>query len=126
MNAPVSVEIPCARCGKIAATFTAIAAGDGAPTVLQDRDRLVRTGWSGELTIPCSWEIAVLKIERLRAGGIAALQNEDRDTYAFRCLACARSYCSSCWTQGPPQFDDGFYDCTYGWCPEGHKQMIDD
>jgi hypothetical protein len=23
-------------------------------------------------------------------------------------------------------FDDGFYDCTMGTCPNGHKHMIDD
>ncbi|MFX0034569.1 MAG: hypothetical protein ACFE9I_02875 [Candidatus Hermodarchaeota archaeon] len=33
-----------------------------------------------------------------------------------------------CWEHynAREEFDDGFYDYTYGECPEGHKRMIDD
>jgi hypothetical protein len=24
------------------------------------------------------------------------------------------------------EYDDGFYDCTRGTCPEGHRRMVDD
>ena len=44
----------------------------------------------------------------------------------FRCPQCRLAYCRDHWRGVHPVFDDGFYDATYGWCPEAHKVMIDD
>ncbi len=37
-----------------------------------------------------------------------------------------RRYRERCWDVEPPEFDDGFYDCTRGTCPKGHPQTLDD
>jgi hypothetical protein len=41
------------------------------------------------------------------------------------CLQCEKTYCADHW-QKSLVFDDGYYDCTDGVCPEGHEQMLDD
>lgn len=43
----------------------------------------------------------------------------------FWCPECGGSYCHRHWAT-EPVMDEGFYDCTYGTCPEGHRSMIDD
>ena len=47
---------------------------------------------------------------------------EGLDAY---CPDCNDIYC---WEHYNPveEFDDGFYDCTYGTCPKGHRRIIDD
>jgi len=47
---------------------------------------------------------------------------EGLDAY---CPECNDIYC---WEHYNPveEFDDGFYDCTYGTCPKGHRRIIDD
>ena len=65
-------------------------------------------------------------VAEIRAGTIAELARADGDLFGFFCNACARVYCHACWTIGPPEFDDGFYDCTRGTCVEGHTQTLDD
>jgi hypothetical protein len=41
------------------------------------------------------------------------------------CPACDRVYCRDHY-QTDERYDEGFYDCTYGTCPRGHRRMIDD
>lgn len=43
----------------------------------------------------------------------------------FYCATCARVYCRKHWVL-IPEYDDGFFDCAHGWCPEGHKRLIED
>ena len=46
----------------------------------------------------------------------------------FYCPTCQRSYCYAHW-QMEKQWDEnfpGWYDCTYGTCPRGHRRLIDD
>lgn len=126
MTAPISCDLKCAKCDGIAATFTVLAAGDTENSTLVAQDRLVRTRWAGKMTMPMAWERGVMIVEKLRSGGVAELQQKDWDTYAFHCPTCAKTFCTTCWTWGTPVFDEGFYDCTYGWCPAGHKQTLDD
>jgi len=47
---------------------------------------------------------------------------EDLDAY---CPKCDKIYC---WDhfKAREEYDDGFYDCTCGECPNGHRRMIDD
>ena len=64
--------------------------------------------------------------EMIHTSDFAGARGADADFVAFHCRNCNRSYCERCWRIGPPQFDDGFYDCTSGTCPEGHEQIVDD
>lgn len=46
----------------------------------------------------------------------------------FYCPSCGKSYCDNHWTKRTVFDDDspGYYDCTYGRCPQGHERIIDD
>lgn len=65
-------------------------------------------------------------LEIIRAADYAAARQLDMDFVGFHCRECGRNYCERCWRIGPPQFDEGFYDCTSATCPEGHEQVVDD
>ncbi|HEY6970738.1 MAG TPA: hypothetical protein VJA94_16125 [Candidatus Angelobacter sp.] len=41
------------------------------------------------------------------------------------CPNCDKIYCRTHYNV-IEQFDDGFYDCAYGTCPQGHRRKIDD
>ncbi|MFX1328347.1 MAG: hypothetical protein ACFE91_09395 [Promethearchaeota archaeon] len=41
------------------------------------------------------------------------------------CPECNKIYCWKHYN-AREEYDDSFYDCTYGECPEGHKRMTDD
>lgn len=41
------------------------------------------------------------------------------------CPDCGKIYCREHY-QITMEMDEGFYDCSYGLCPEGHRRMIDD
>ena len=47
------------------------------------------------------------------------------DLAPFWCRFCGRAYCRRHWAT-ETVMDEGFYDCTYGTCPAGHRVMIDD
>ena len=47
---------------------------------------------------------------------------EGLDAY---CPQCDKIYCWEHYN-AREEYDDGFYDCTYGECPNGHRRMIDD
>lgn len=43
----------------------------------------------------------------------------------FYCPDCGLNYCSKDWDTFV-LLDEGFYDCTIGTCPKGHRHMLDD
>ena len=45
--------------------------------------------------------------------------------YAF-CTECGKIYCGNHWKTETIFESDGWYDCTYGVCPNGHRKLIDD
>ncbi len=47
---------------------------------------------------------------------------EGMDAY---CPKCNKIYCSAHY-RTEEEWDEGFYDCTYGTCPEGHRRIIHD
>ncbi len=63
--------------------------------------------------------------DALRAGDGKALVNIDREYAPSYCYQCATHYCRTCWEVWV-EYDDGFYDCTRGRCPEGHERSLDD
>ena len=93
---------------------------------MPSRHGLQRRGFMGEVTK--FGEVAELRriLDMIRAGDLASARGADADFVAFHCRKCSRTYCERCWRIGPMQFDEGFYDCTSGTCPEGHEQTIDD
>jgi len=61
----------------------------------------------------------------LRAGDARALYRINPEFAPAWCWSCSKSYCRACWVMWV-DYDDGFYDCTRGRCPEGHERVIDD
>jgi hypothetical protein len=54
-----------------------------------------------------------------------ALRRVNPDLAPFYCPDCQLNYCAKDW-RTYVVFDDGFYDCTMGRCPNGHEHMADD
>ena len=61
----------------------------------------------------------------LRAHDVEQIYGLDREYAPFWCRACAKSYCRACWVVWV-DYDEGFYDCTRGRCPDGHERILDD
>lgn len=67
-------------------------------------------------------------LDALRREGAQPLYQVSPDYAPFYCPDCAKNYCRNCW-QATPLFDDdfpGWYDCTEGICPQGHRRILDD
>ena len=41
------------------------------------------------------------------------------------CPKCDKTYCRDC-VHLREEYDEGFYDCTYGTCPAGHTRIVHD
>ncbi len=67
--------------------------------------------------------------ERLEQGNLRALHEYIEhmmegglDAY---CPICDKVYCKEDYDLDE-EWDEGFYDCTYGTCPHGHRRLLDD
>ena len=71
-------------------------------------------------------EVDVGAIEAgIRAKDPEALWDLDKEYVPFWCRLCQRAYCKDCsviWID----YDEIFYDCTWGRCPHGHTRILDD
>ena len=111
-------RLPCAVCGRTAVTFEAgIDSWSGNRALILSGLVRRETTW-----LPRAGEI----FERLAQGRIGAIHallgGEGLDAY---CPACDRAYCGDHYVM-LAEYDEGFYDCTRGTCPEGHKRLVDD
>lgn len=112
-------ELACARCGEVAATFeVGIDSTIGSPALL----------YSG-ITVSFASPLgkAALVLGRLAKGEVGEVHRSAGgegmiDAY---CPDCDRVYCATHY-QLEVEYDEGFYDCTRGTCPEGHRRMVDD
>jgi hypothetical protein len=115
-------HLPCSECGKIAVEFKI---GYGR---FDEKEALVYRGITHErsMSIKLAYELFELLIKRNLLGVHNFMKKhhgyEGLDAY---CPECDKIYC---WEHydAREEYDDGFYDCTYGICPKGHKRMIDD
>ena len=125
-------ELPCSVCGR---TAVVIRMGPGKDVV--DRQAagtlyLLYRGITHEPLPGLAAEHADLVFPYLEAGDLAGLHayfkeidvrmEEGIDAY---CPECDAIYC---WTHfdAYQEFDDGFYDCTMGVCPQSHRRVLDD
>lgn len=114
--------LPCSVCGKIAVNFKI---GFGR---LDEKESLVFRGITLETSLKVDLANILFKI--LEEDDLLGIHNfmkkyhslEGVDAY---CPECDKLYC---WEHydAKEEYDDGFYDCTYGECPKGHRRMIDD
>lgn len=123
----------CAACGALAAVVCLIPAGTavdmGSPVGEQvhGRDGVMIDQWLGRswhAVDPGRWRQVrdVLTADPPDPGALHAIGWE---LAPFWCRGCQRCYCTDHW-QGIVIMDEGFYDCTEGVCPAGHRQLIDD
>ena len=122
------------------ATFCCAARGNVAATVSLVEPGQADVAWilssafpkQAHLTIdggPISVAHGFPPIERvaaaLEAGDAAALFAIDDEYAPFWCPRCRASYCGDDYRSWVT-FDEGFYDATYGVCPQGHERELDD
>ena len=130
--------VTCAVCGDRASTVDLVPPGVTHPkagsAALADvgiydgpsgRGRLIEEGVCGK----SMWVVEVDQLDRLRAiflrGDWRALYQLDREWLSSYCPTCDVNYCTAHWDKYD-EFDDGFYDCTRGTCPRGHKRVLSD
>jgi hypothetical protein len=68
---------------------------------------------------------AVLEIITSAAPDPVTLRRIDWELAPFYCSDCDLNYCRADWHTFAV-FDEGFYDCTIGICPSGHRRTVDD
>lgn len=107
----------CAQCSAVAATLT-----------LNEQNQLIQDGFFGVSTESIAPSALPALAAAIQAADVAALYRLDQFWAPFYCPACKQVYCYNHWLI-QVQFDDefpGWYDCTYGVCPQGHRRLIDD
>ena len=115
-------HLPCSVCGKISVECKI---GFGR---FDEHESLVYTGitHSRSLKKDLANELfEILKNENLLGAHQFMREHmcyEGLDAY---CPKCDKIYCWEHYN-ARVEYDDGFYDCVYGTCPDGHRRMIDD
>jgi len=132
---PIAASFRCARCGEVAATVTLLPPGVANPAVAAAGlpssaafEELWRLSIDGG---PVPMSVGPVRKPRRVAAALAVADLEgladiDVEYANFRCPTCASAYCRAHWSAVVPEWDDGFYDATYGTCPRGHRVMLDD
>jgi hypothetical protein len=133
-NEPVTAAFHCEICNKPAATITVIPEGcsvkTGDPIISYtpgDQDGVLISGFGGE-----GWQAAPSHYSFLQAHtaifklppSAKALFEVNPDWAPFFCVKCGKSYCWEHWKR-LLEYDDGFFDCVTGTCPEGHRKILD-
>lgn len=131
----------CGECGNVASTVTLVPPGQadprltpeppGAPPGISMLLADVAPG-SGQLSIdggPVSLTVAPVSFSKvsvaLATGDAAALFALDREYAPFWCPKCAASYCGEHYRTST-LYDDGFFDCINGVCPNRHERTLED
>jgi hypothetical protein len=123
----------CAACGEAAGVVKVVRTGTsvdmGPPAGLQSsaHDGLVVDYFLGTTWLAAS-AAALDAVQAIIDGGNAdpvSLRQLNWELAPFYCPDCELNYCRDDWST-QVLTDDGFYDCTIGTCPNGHRHMVDD
>ena len=116
----------CALCEKVAAHLRLFVASKNDESQAQKSCYFLQvSGFIGNIeSVVSADELARLQtyMEQKSTGKMREMRLKYAPCF---CLQCEKAYCAEHW-KTTPVFDDGFYDCIYGVCPEGHRQMLDD
>ena len=131
----------CGACGAVASRVTLVAPGQPDPRLTPEPPGVppgVGTLFSslfpgdaqlsidgGPVTITHGFVPADRVAVALGTGDAAALFAIDREYAPFWCPRCGSSYCRDHY-RAWAVYDDGFFDCYRGVCPEGHERMLSD
>ncbi len=115
-------HLPCAVCGKISVEYKI---GFGR---FDEHESLVFTGITHSRSLRkdlASELFEILKNEDLLGVHLFMEKFHSIEGLDAYCPKCDKIYC---WEHfnAREEYDDGFYDCTMGECPNGHRRMIDD
>ncbi len=116
-------HLTCAACGEIAAKFKV-----GVADILKET-KLMYSGITTGLYLDAEHAPEIFPL--LDAEKIKEVHAFIRERTAYSegmdayCPKCDKTYCREHYNP-MEEYDDGFYDCTYGTCPVGHRRMIDD
>ncbi len=123
----------CATCGEVAAIVRAVPAdvpADMGPPL--GRQSHQRDGIIVDYFLGTAWKraepgtyTAVRAILDSAQPDPAELRRIDWELAPFYCPECEQAYCRADW-HTYVVFDEGFYDCTIGTCPAGHRHTVDD
>ena len=123
----------CAACGEMAGVVKVARAGttvDMGPPLGQgtyDRDAIILDyflGTASKFADAATLDV-VQEIVSSDTPDPVALRRIDWELAPFYCPECDLNYCRANWHTFPI-FDEGFYDCTIGICPSGHRHTVDD
>ena len=126
----------CALCGEVAGVVRVARAGTtvnmGPPlgTETPDRDGLVLdyflgTAWHAVATDIVDAVQALFDEGNVDPVAIRQVNWALWEVTPFYCPDCQLNYCSTDWDTSV-LFDEEFYDCTIGICPNGHRHTLDD
>ena len=107
----------CQQCSEVAATLT-----------LTPASQLIQDGYYGHITEGVAATLCAALKHALETADVRQLYHLDNFWAPFYCPDCDHVYCNKHW-RFETQFDSdfpGWYDCTYGICPQGHRHMVDD
>lgn len=100
-----------------------VPAGIGA--IGQEAARISIEGGPVPVTISIAGDWTNAAIAALRSHDAGALSKIDSEFTPFWCFRCENSYCKEHWRTGT-RFEEGFFDCIQGICPQGHRQTLMD
>jgi hypothetical protein len=115
-------QLPCSVCGRIAAEFKI---GYGR---FDNEESLVFRGITHGSSLKKN--LSPILFEILKAKNLSGVHEFMKQYHCYEgldayCPECDKIYCWEHYN-AVEEWEEGFYDCTYGICPEGHKRMIDD
>lgn len=115
-------EFDCAKCNHPALELTLIPEDARHPTQ-GGRNEAVLCGHGEQRYLKPGESQAVF--DRLQKGDLEAMVSM-LDAARIYCRHCQLLYCWDDWNNKERIYDEGYYDCTRGVCPQGHKGVIDD
>lgn len=117
-------EFHCALCKDLAGTVELLPEGH-AEGLGETASTIFLKNFIGTEKVVLSGEQSTAIQAALTQADAPALYNIEQLFAPFYCAICACVYCRKHWVV-VPEFEDGFFDCAHGWCPEGHKRLIED
>jgi hypothetical protein len=120
-------ELPCSICGECAVSFKMGRDSSGKPCLIYNGIAL-RTSISDD---DAPVVLGLLQQDSLQQNCLPQLhQRLKMDPFLEQgidayCPQCDRIFCRVHYNLSE-EWDEGFYDCTWGTCPDGHRRIVDD
>jgi len=85
--------------------------------------KLTVSTFLGQETVQLGSNERIAVREALESADAEELDRRQEELVPFWCRICRRSYCNEHWVE-ETVFDDGFFDCIKGTCPNGHRWTL--